>query len=163
MKLHKKFIDELGLSRRILVGDVIKRLNILTFEGNSIKNLNENIGQLDEIFYTVDYLIKNELVNEEAEYLRSYVPDFDPTNFIKDKDEDPFRSSRIHAIPRYLQIYWGKELLVLPEYFKMVENGYKTDKEKKEYWMFWLPIMIAIISAILTGLFTKLFDLWLHC
>lgn len=159
MKLHKKFIDELGLQRKATVGKIIANLGILTIKNNSIQDLHDNLDQLEQIFYTVDYLLEKELVIQEDYRTGSYVPDFNPINFVKNREKEDYRTSRIHAMPRYLQQYWGREFLVRPSYFKMIKNGYKTDKEKIEHRNFWLPISLAILAAFLTGLFTKIFDI----
>lgn len=162
MKLHKKFIDELGLRREAKVGQIIVDLEVVKVQNNTIMDLNDNLDEIEQIFYTIQYLIDNELVSTRMHYIGSYIPDFNPMNFIKDKDKDSYRSSRIHAMPKYLQMYWGYEFLVLPEYHRMIQNGYRTDQEAKEHYQFWLPIIAALVAAIATGLFTKLFDIWLN-
>lgn len=156
MKIHRQFIDELGKERKARVGEIIKTLKIVTLENNNIQDLNDNLSELEQIFYTVDYLIENNLVIQESYQIGSFVPDFNPMNFIKGKDG--LRASRIHAMPRYLQQYWGREFLVRPVYFRMIENGYKTDEELKEDKQFWLAIGVAVLASFLTAIFTATFS-----
>lgn len=157
MALHKKFIDELGKRRMAKVGEIITSLNILSIKDNRIFDLNGNLDQLEQIFYTADYLLENKLVIEKQKQIIGSVPDFSPLSFINEADKESFRASRIFAFAEYLKEYWGRNYLVRPIYFKMINNGYKTDQEKKEFWQFWLPIISAIVAAFLTGLFTKIF------
>lgn len=83
-------------------------------------------------------------------------PDFNPMSFLAENKSESI-ISRIHAMPDYLNKYWNLELLVCPGYFKFVENGYKTDKEKEIIRNYWLPFLVAIVSAFFTNLFIYLF------
>jgi hypothetical protein len=154
MKLNRKFINELGSRRMATVGNIISTLHLIETEGNVIQNLNENLTQLEEVFYTIDRLLENGLISLIDSNKRP-VPDFNPSKFLENfKSGDP-RAHRIHAMPKYLKKYWPMNLLVEPGFFQMIENGYKFKSELKEDKQFWLAIGVAVLSAFLTALFTE--------
>lgn len=157
MNLHKNFINELGARRKAYVGDVIVALKIVLLIENNISNLNDKLEELEQIFYTIDYLLENKFIIQVNQRTgSSYIPDFNPMNFIKDKNSPNYRTERIHAMPDYIQQYWGKEFLVRPSFFRMIQNGYQTDLEKKDKINFWLPIAIALLGVFGTAIISLL-------
>ncbi len=156
MKIHKGFCEELGKLRRSTVGDIIVSLGIVELNAQNISNLKAGIPQLEQIFYTVDYLKNNELVQQESHQIGEYVPDFDPTDFIKD-NTDRYSVAQMNAMPGFLQDYWGIGLIVNPVYSVFVSNGFKTDEEADKAWNKWSPYCVAIVAALATAILTAIF------
>jgi hypothetical protein len=154
MKIHNKFCEELGELRRSTIGDIVVSLGIVKVENGNILNLKDNLFELEQIFYTVDYLKKNELVYVESQKIGSYIPDFNPENFMK-KGTDKYLISQMHAMPGFLKNYWGLELVVNPIYYKFIYNGYKTDGEIDNMWNRWLPFLAVILASVLTAVLTS--------
>ncbi|SRR6056297_2125033 len=153
-KKHKKFIKELGNKRMATVGEVVSDINVVTLKDNMIMDFDTNMNQLERIFYTVDYLLENNLVTQKK---WEKAPDFNPLPFMEDGGGKKYRANKIHAMREYLNDYWGRKLLVRPIFFKMIDNGYKTDKELRERSQLWLTIIVAILSPFLTALFLSVF------
>lgn len=162
MKIHKSFCIELSKLRRSTVGDIIKSLGIVDVTNNNITNLKDGLSELEQVFYTVDYLIENKLVYIESRQIGSYVPDFDPTNFIKNSD-NKYEVAQTHAMPAFLSNYWGIVLVVNPIYSRFINNRLKTDEELEKKWNKWIPIIAVILSSFLTALFTSLFTRYEKC
>lgn len=162
MKIHKYFCVELGKLRRSTVGDVVTSLGVVEVNNKKIVNLKDGLSELEQIFYTVDYLIKNELVYVESQQIGSYIPDFDPANFIK-KGDNKYEIAQMYAMPAFLNNYWGVGLVVKPIYSRFVNNRLKTDEEIEKKWSIWIPIIAVILSSFLTALFTNFFTRYEKC
>lgn len=133
-------------------------MGIVELKDKNISNLNYGLFEVEQIFYTVDYLLENRLVKIELHQIGSNIPDFNPENFIK-VGVDKYLVSQMHAMPQFLQNYWGIELVVNPIYSKFVSNGYKTDEEVDKSWNRWLPFITAIVAATVTAMLTALLTL----
>ena len=157
MNLHKQFIDELGKNRITRVGDVIVFLGVVNIQDNNIMNLGTNLNTVEQIFYTVDYLIENNFVTQRGGG-SSDVPDFNPQSFFG-KDGLVLTVRRINTMPHYLKEYWSKTLCVRPAYFRFIKNGYRTDEEREKSRNYWLPIIVAVLTAFLTAFFGYLFSI----
>ena len=155
MNLHKNFCVELGKLRRSTVGDIVKSLNIVNIENGNITNLKDGLFELEQIFYTVDYLKKNEFVYVESKQIGSYVPDFNPNSFIK-KESDKYLISQMHAMPQFLQNYWGIGLVINPTYAKFIQNKFRTDEEVEKFWNRWLPFFTAVVASVLASVVTAI-------
>lgn len=179
MNLHKKFIDQLSLMKVSTVGGVIEKIG-LVHRGSrgDVVGVSKKIEDIVQIFYTVDYLLENSLVeivsirnNDQPDFIQDLIIDIFErsdnnegvvnTNEENNNDESN-PSSYIKAMPHFIEKYWGMELLINPSYFKMIQNGYKTDLEKKESKNYklsiWVPVLVAVLVSFLTALFSYFFN-----
>lgn len=155
MDIHQKFIDILLRERQGVLYDLISDgkdgLGLTTTSNNFLQ-------QLDQILYTIDYLEKLDLINIQKKSDGLFIGDF------WDGYKPTEKEGEISAI-LYLQdkmeerkSWW---IEINPGLFRYKSNGYRTDEERREYNNLRLTIGGAILAAILTGLSTKLFDIYL--
>lgn len=177
MDIHEEFIDQLSLMKKATVGDVIEELGLVQRSfGGKVIGVMKKIEDIIQIFYTVDYLIENKLVEvignkeiDQPDFIYSQIMDIDEENEKEIKElNDPKNKffSYTTSMPLFIKKYWGRELLVETSYFKMIQNGYKTDLEKKEIRNYrasiWIPVSVAILASLLTSLFTVVGNLILQ-
>ncbi|PIQ92596.1 MAG: hypothetical protein COV70_00230 [Parcubacteria group bacterium CG11_big_fil_rev_8_21_14_0_20_39_22] len=155
MDVHKKFIDVLIRERQGVLYNFISDAK----DGLGLTSTSNNFfQQLDQILYTINYLEKLDLINIQKNSDGLFIGNF----FDGYKSEET--EGEISAF-LYLQekmeerkSWW---IEINPGLFRYKSNGYKTDEEKQEYKHLWLTVGSVILTAILTGLFTKLFDIYL--
>lgn len=173
MNLNKQFVDKLSLMKFCTVGGVIEKIGLVsrTSRGNII-GLTKKAEDIMQIFYTVDYLISNKFVelvetesSDQPDFVQNLMIDiFDKRNQEIRELENPQNEifSYVVSMPSFIEKYWGMKLLVRPSYFKMIQNGYKTDLEKKEIRNYrlsiWFPVLVAVLVSFLTTLFSYFFN-----
>ncbi len=156
MKINKEFIKILAEKKHGWVGHIIKDMCILKFEGNNIQNVAEHYKTLEQIYYTVYFLEKEELINIDTQNYGLGIPDFNPTNFsIVSTGDSKYMADRIHFIADLNKSYWGKDISITPSFYDFVDKNFKTDKQITDSRNLWLPILVAVITALLTAIFSN--------
>lgn len=155
MDIHKKFVDILLRERTGILYDLItdKKYGL-----GLIPTLENFILQLDQILYTISYLEKLNLINIKKNSDGLFIKDFfDGYKPKKEKEDVPAIMYLMEKIEER-KSWW---IEVNPGLFRFRINGYMTDEEKREYKNRLLTIVSVILASFLTGLFTKLFDIYL--
>lgn len=154
MDIHKKFIDILLCERQGVLYDLIFDEK----DGLGLTAMSNNFfQQLDQILYTINHLEKLDLINIQKKsdglFIGNLFDGYKPTEkegeisallYLQDKMEE--RKS------------WWIE--INPGLFRYKSNGYRTDQERREYNNLLITMGSVILAAFLTGLFTKLFDIY---
>lgn len=152
MKINKEFVNILSTKKDGRVGDIIKEMEILDIQENNIQNLNKHYKTLEQIFYTVYFLEKEELIHAYVASMEM-IPSFNFSEFERDK----FLADRLSYIHDLIKEYWGKRLKITLKFYNFIDNGYKTDQQKEKILNIWVPIGVAILASVLTALLPFLF------
>lgn len=159
MKINKEFIKILAKKKHGWVGDIIKDMNFLIIKDGIIQNLDKKYKVLEEIYYTVDSLEKEEFISVDTTNYGSGIPSFNPIEFWGvDNKDDPYVNDRMTFIDEMNKSYWGKDISINSSFYSFIENKFKTDKQIQDLRNMWIPIMIAILSAFLTAVFSMIFN-----
>ena len=157
MKVHKKFITKLAENKFSQVGEIILELGVVTKTDRSLRDAFHKFKELEIIFYTVDFLKENNFIEFGQKY-------YDRTTFpITSKIVDPegeelVTHGKIKFLDKYITEYWGMEVFIRPSIYKYIDNGFKTDEEKDKDIQFWKGVIIAVVTAFLTAVFTSWFS-----
>ena len=155
MDIHKKFINILLRERQgvlyNLISDGKDGLGLISTSNNFFQ-------QLDQILYTINHLEKLDLINVQKKSDGLFIGNF--FNGYKPKEEEGEISAFLYLQEKMEErkSWW---IEVNPGLFRYKSNGYMTDEERREYRKLLLTLESVIVAAILTGLFTKLFDIYL--
>jgi len=154
MKINKEFVLIVLEKRMGSVNEVIRSMNILKFEKNNqnkILNLHLKCEELERIFYTYDFLIKEKLINQykiDEEGFYSYERlDFNPSTF------EIFGKNiyeRMEFTNGLLQEYWNTEFKINLSLFDFVDNNFRTTTQKKEDKNFQLAVIVALATTAVT-------------
>lgn len=151
MKINKKFIKLLLNKRQATVGEIVEELDLFDIKDGVIMNLNLNYTTLEEIFYTVDLLLKEELVESYLERVVKTLS-FDISGFKNDKN----LFGHFEFIQKHINVYWNKRLEITSEFYDYIERGYKTEGQRQNRLTILLPIIIALLG-IFGAIFTQIF------
>jgi hypothetical protein len=158
MNIHKEFTNQIIIKRKAAIRDLItgeRSLQLELLKPDSGKLIDE----LDRIFYTIDFLVRNKLIECTRHSNSSVITLFEGFSF--DHKNVDRGVSQVHAI-YFLQnklneggaYSWNIEMN--PGLLAFVKNGYKTDEQLKERNNYLLVIGIAILSSTLTAILTAL-------
>jgi len=147
MKIDKDFINSLLEKREApvhyLLGEDEKCLKYIIEkdlkDGFPLCKYNkDSLGPLEDVVYTVKFLIDEKLVEEITKHSVA-MPDFGEAQ----KDIDRFK-----WIEEEFKKIYGLMLRVKPGLFEYKERGYRTEKQKQEQNKFWLNILYIVIAGI---------------
>ena len=150
MIIHKEFIDQIILRRDASLSELVVGKECLNLK-NGIKDVGDLIDPLDRIFYTIEFLQNESLIECEK---RGYS--------ISDGLFDlPFSEEVNKVYPTmYLHDLWkdaaGWKIKIKPGLVHFKEQGYQTDNQLKEKKQFWLTIGVALGASALTAILTTL-------
>jgi hypothetical protein len=145
MKINKKFVNLLAKTNFITIGEIIKSMEFLEMENNGIQNLNTEYKTLEQVFFTVKFLEDAKLVTDEGNVGHNIIPDFNPSVLELNK----YLHYRLGYIQDQLKRHWQKKIRITPKFYSFIDNGYKTDEQIKDARSYWLPIGLAIGTALL--------------
>ena len=159
MDVHTEFVNKIIIKRRSRLIDLL--------DGNDSLNLSALKPHfpllwkpLDRVFYTLNLLEKEKLILVEKQarsFTVSFLNGFDLTT-ISSTEEAKYT---IHYFHDKLKEMSEWEIEALPGLFTFKNNGYKTDAQLREDKNFWLAILIAILSPILTVFLPKIWETFL--
>ena len=157
MKVNKSFINILSDRKISSVGEVVKEMGIFEFKDNAIQNIKNNYPKLEEIFYTVWFLEKNNLIDlskgAENTRISFSFEGIEPDDYVYERF-------------KYLQVQiddtWGRQIKILPSFYHFIANDYLTDSTYLEWIKFRMALFVAIVASVVTGLSTTLFNIWLN-
>ena len=159
MKINKQFVEILAKKKHGWVGHIIQDMDFLTIKDGVIQNIGKEYKRVEQIYYTVDFLVKEGLINIDTVNYGSGMPTFNPTEFwVVDSDKDLYVNERMTYIDEMNKSYWGKDISITPSFYSFIDNNFKTEKKIQEARNLWLPVAVAIISAFLTAIFSMVFD-----
>ena len=158
MNLHREFINKIILKRQatlIQFLDGEDSLNLSRFKPDfSTPFWNE----LDSIFFTIDFLRKNDLILVDEKTIQQKLPFLIGFNLDSLSVED--MKYTIHYFVEKLKISAGWKIESLPGLITFKNNNYQTDSQRRDNKNFWFTILIAISSPFLTVLAPEIFSLW---
>jgi hypothetical protein len=147
MTIYKEFIEQIIYRRDAILSELIGKdgLNLKY----KVKNVEGLIDLLDRIFYTIDFLQKEGLIecNKKSH------------NINDDLFGLPFGEDVKRVYPTmYLCDLWesaaGWQIKIKPGLIHFKQQGYLTDAQLKERNQFWLIIASVVLASFLTSLFT---------
>lgn len=157
MNVNKKFIKKLAEDKFSKIGEIVLDLKVVKKVGGSLVNVFQNLEEFESIFYTVEFLIENNLIEMGQLYYDGTT--FPITSTLEDPSGDELVTlGKIRVINKYLDKYWGQEIFVKPGIYKYIGNGFKTDEEKDKNDQFRNGIIIACVTSFLTAVFTYFFS-----
>ncbi|PIU74939.1 MAG: hypothetical protein COS76_03425 [Candidatus Portnoybacteria bacterium CG06_land_8_20_14_3_00_39_12] len=150
MTIHKEFIDQIIKQYSATLGDLIsdRGLDIT----KSMKSVDELPDQLDKIFYTLEFLKKEGLI--EIKETRSNTT---PTIFQIPIGSDIEKIPAVIFYHEKLKQSYDWDIEIKPGLIHFKQQGYQTDGQIKEDKQFWLAIGIAVLASFLSALFTTYF------
>ena len=150
MTIHKKFIIQIIKQHSATLGDLISRRGLNISDG--MQSVDELPDRLDKIFYTLEFLKKEGLI-EIKEVHSTTIPDIFHLPIGKDEEKIP---GLIYYHNKLKQVYdWNIEMK--PGLIHYKGQRYQTDEQLKEDRQFWLAIAIAVLASFLSALFTTYF------
>jgi hypothetical protein len=157
MQIHKKFIDKLAESKCSGIGEIILELGVVKKTQGSLLDAFHHFEELEEIFYTVDFLESKNFI--EFGTLYNDGTTFPITSTIADpQGEELTTYGKMMMLKKYLDKYWGQEIIIKPIFYKYIKNGYKTDEEKDKDRKFWQAIIVALVASFATAVLTSYFS-----
>jgi hypothetical protein len=158
MDVHKEFINQILRKRKAALRDLIAGEASLDLE--SLKpNLGKLIDELDRIFYTIEFLEKENLIKLHT-YNNSY-PITLFNGFVPAMDDVESSSYWFNKLEKH---DYSLEIEMRPGLMAFKNNGFKTDEQIKERRNFWLPIFVGVgsaaITALLGALLSKSYELY---
>ena len=156
MKLHKKFIDTLSKHELAYTCDLFKIVIAnIKIDNYSIMNIAAVKDELAQIYFTIDYLLINNLVTSRPNSSIFKKLDFAPTGMYNYVDKTKYIYTKTNI---NLKKYSCMKLLINSDYKNMIDNGYKTDEEKDRYndkvYALCMVIAAAVLSSSLTAILT---------
>lgn len=154
MNIHRQFINQVIIKRKAAIRDLITGEHSLNLE--QLKpDFGNLIDELDRIFYTIDFLERNNLIKCIHRSNSSVVTLFNEFSFDnKNVDTGVTQVHAMHFLMGKLQeegaYSWNIEML--PGLLAFVKNGYKTDEQLKERNNVFLAIGVALLSSALTAI-----------
>lgn len=146
MEIHRGLVDLLLSKPKthldVLIGE--EGLGIVRLNNNIASISIENVHKLYQIFYTLDFLQRNNLIKvglqrpDRKLEVKGSTDSYGEAKFTKQEYEK-----------------WSKDISIELALFEFKKNGYQTSEQKKEKDRFRLKIIsfaVAIIAAILSGL-----------
>ena len=155
MKLHKPFILKLAELRDTAVYIVLDKMGMFVWEKDGCKAKLSSLDEIDEICNTLDFLIAEDYV-EEGRLLGHSVPHLG--NYINIPEN---KISHLLFTQGEFERYYGLPIKVRRSIYGFIEDGFYTNKQRKEFAYFYLPIGVAVLSSVLTALLTALFPIWI--
>ena len=147
MKINKEFINLLLEKREIYVSLLLGNEGLNYFVEKRVNNKlypteynQDSLEPIEDIIYTVDFLIKEKLVEKNGQYsptMPSFgklsATDFDRCKYVKEK----------------LKEFYGLMLKVRSELFDYRKRGYRTEKQGQEKRVFLLTILNMVGYGII--------------
>ena len=155
MNVHKKFIDVLLLERQGVLYNLISDEK----DGLGLSSKSSNLfQQFEQILYTISHLEKLDLISIKRSGPNLFTDDFFngyvPRNMVGEVSAILYLSEKMGE----RKSWW---IEINPGLFRFRANGYMTDEGKQERTRNWITVGSVILASVLTGLFTKLFDIYL--
>jgi len=148
MTIHKKFVDQIIVKYSATLEDLIGKdgLNITKDMGS----VDELPDQLNKIFYTLEFLRKEGLIDvkEISSNTKSSIFEL-PIGTSEEKI-----SGVLFYYEKLKQIH-GWNIKMKPELIHFKQQGYQTDNQLKEKWhqKWWGQIIILIIGGLILAFF----------
>lgn len=158
MIIHKEFIDQIIFRREAVLGQLLGEEGLKLKA--TAKNVDDLVDPLDRIFYTIDFLQKEGLIDREHGY-----------NIGTDLFGLPMGNDyeKVYAT-MHLYDTWKDagswKIKAKPGLVHFKQQGYQTDAQLREKKQFWLTIGVALgasaVTAILTGILARpqIVDCW---
>jgi hypothetical protein len=158
MTIHKEFIDQIIFRREAVLGQLLGEDGLKL--KSTAKNVDDLVDPLDRIFYTIDFLQKERLIDRES----GYNVGTDLFGLPVGQDYE-----KVYATMHLYDLWkdagsW--KIKAKPGLVHFKQQGYQTDSQIKEKKQFWLTIAIALlasaVTAVLTAWLTKppIFNCW---
>lgn len=158
MYIHKKFINQIIIKRKSALCDLITGEDSIRLE--ELKpNTTKLIENLDKIFFTIDFLEKNNLITCKRYQNNTMVSVLKGFNFDKNAGKNNF--SQVHSLiylQKKLEESYSWNIEMSPGLMTFVKSGYKTEDKIRERNNVLLAVGIAILSSVLTTLLSSFFD-----
>jgi hypothetical protein len=160
MSLHINFLQKIAIRRRGMVGRIILDLHELKIENGMIKNFPNYQESIEQIASTIFFLEKEGLVITNGNTYRPEIPSFNLEEYVQNVQESKrgYTYDRMRYVQELLNKYWPLEISITPAFYNFLDNGFKTDRELKDFRDTWLPILVALLTSFLTAYFTAKFD-----
>ena len=155
MKIHKEFVNLLKQKREAWVRDLLGEdgLKIIVCNSNKCeKNLN-SLDDLDRIFYTLEFLERENLVTVT---LQDYHVIYQAEDCLKCQLEKS-EIDHLFFTQDLFEKHYRKKIKIETSFFDFIDSGYKTDLQRERKINFWLVISIAIGTAVLASFLTAYF------
>ena len=157
MKVHEDFIDKLAETKILRIGEIILELGTVHKTRGSLLDAFHHFEELEQIFYTVDFLESKNFI--EFGTWHNDCTSFPITSTIADPHgEELITYGKMMILKKYVDKYWGQEIIIKPIFYKFIKNGYKTDEEKDKDRKFWQAIIVALVASLATALLTSYFS-----
>jgi hypothetical protein len=157
MNLEKKIVDNIILNRSITLGDLVNKDKGII--NRDVLSYTDKIDALDTIFYSIEKLERNNLV--EISKIKN--SSGKGSNYFKMIDKEDYAGkddktiiSRYHWFVEEVKNRYVWKITAKSGLIEYAGNSYKTIDEKKWDRQVCLSVGIAILSSILTGLVTLL-------
>lgn len=156
--LSKKLIRLFINKRNVRFDDILIGLGLFirTSDGHIVPESGKSSAlifkELDEIFYTLDYLINNkfiELTNGSG---------LTGVSLYGLNLRNQSHVSHAIYLQDLLEKHLGNTYIIKVSIFDFERNGYRTAKEREDSRRYWEAVGIAIITAICTSIFTSIFS-----
>lgn len=150
MTIHKEFVNQVIKQYRATLGDLIDAhgLNIT----KNMRTVDELPDQLDQIFYTLEFLRKEGLV-EIKEIHSTTTPAIFGLPVGRNEEKIP---GVMYYYEKIKQAHdW--EIEMKPGLIHYKEQRYQTDEQLKGERQFWLAIGVAVLASFLSALFALYF------
>ncbi|MCR4334759.1 MAG: hypothetical protein NUV47_03485 [Patescibacteria group bacterium] len=156
MKLNKNLIDLLKTGRQKRVNELLSRqeLNLIVCDnGICSKNL-KSLSELDEIFYTLDFLEREHLVTVETGG-NDKIYHVGDCLVINSKDLNEEKIDHLIFTQELLEKHYNKIITIQSSFYDFTDHWfcffrYKTEKQREKLLQIWVPVSVAIISSFLT-------------
>lgn len=158
MYIHKNFINLIVIKRKAALCDLITGEDSIRLEDLK-PNTSELIENLDKIFFTIDFLEKNNLIKCTKYSNNTILSIFDGFSFDQNAEKNNF--SQVHSL-MYLRdklkesYSWNIEMQ--PGLMTFIKNRYRTDDKIKEINNIRLAVGVAVLSSFLTSILTSFFN-----
>lgn len=152
MTVYKKLVDKIIELRSVRLGDLLGERGLDLKK--SVTNADDLLEPLDRIFYTLEFLKIEGLIN-----IKEISSNQSSDIFQVPVGDDENKVSGIVYYYDKLKESYGWNIEIKPGLIHFQQQGYQTDERLKQKKQFWLTIGVAIsasaITAILTALLTK--------
>ena len=155
MKIHKKLVDLIASEKYTGMREILPMLGFKV-KNNSIINIYQKEIELDSIFFTLEKLQKENLI--EFDKFEDKPFDFPITSKFGDLEGPELANfGKLEFFNKYIKRYSGKYIFINPLLYSFINNGYRTEREKDAHKTFQLTIISIILSAFLTSFLTAYF------
>ena len=154
MKINKEFINLLKKKREATIRNLLGRdgLGLVVSNKNGCEKTIDSLNQIDEIFYTLEFLKREKLISIEEKvdnHVIYHIGDCLKENLKKDEIDYLFQLQDL------LEKYYNSNIKIENNFFDFIDHWfpflkYKTEKQREKLIKILLPIGITVLTAVLT-------------